>query len=684
MYRNEGGFCSQYIQPNSCLSKHVQEKMFNCAHRGNIYTSFLDDLVVDCPFGEDEPALLKPVFDTTCEKSYQVPCRKGHPLCYNITDICIYRLRKNVLLYPCRNGAHLEECQSFECNLNFKCVISYCVTWTLVCDGMWDCPGGEDENCILRNCAKMFKCRQTAQTCVHIGQICDGVDDCHLGDDELLCELHAVVCPPQCTCLSFAISCSDFRLAAGAIMPFMFVSFQNVQSVILSQQLGVFLDAVFYVLPFNQITTICRDAFTMRVVFIDLSFNIQTSIGFLCFSALMFLNILHLNSNIINIVQSLSFYALPKLSFLNLADNPLTSYQELAAVGLAELKLLSVFNTTLRDITSDALTKVEPILLISDSYHICCLASTKSKCLSTIPWYVNCAGLIPNMPIRVAAISTALLISGVNTFSILLHMMRQRTSKSFKRAIVFACLTNALYVGYLSCVVLGSILHGRNFIIFQERWKSSFVCFFAFGCVLWFTILSSSLSIFTSALRLLVVIKPMESTFKETRFVKKCMGTIFVASFMVVICMLLFYKFTLKMLPFAFCFPFVEPTQSLISAQAVVYVFTSVHSLTPIATTLIHISLVQNVTESKRIQASKSKGNDGDGKRLILQLAVITISSMVCVYPSNVTFILATALTPFSLEIVLWSIVVIVPITALVHLTVFSIVCVKNIWAGRK
>ena len=46
---------------------------------------------------------------------------------------------------PCRNGGHLENCEKFECNVMFKCPNYYCVPWTYVCDGKWDCPYAEDE-----------------------------------------------------------------------------------------------------------------------------------------------------------------------------------------------------------------------------------------------------------------------------------------------------------------------------------------------------------------------------------------------------------------------------------------------------------------------------------------------------------------------------------------------------------
>ena len=55
---------------------------------------------------------------TPCANSNQIPCLNGHPKCYNISEICSYKLNKNCHLIPCRNGAHLDNCKGFNCNSN--------------------------------------------------------------------------------------------------------------------------------------------------------------------------------------------------------------------------------------------------------------------------------------------------------------------------------------------------------------------------------------------------------------------------------------------------------------------------------------------------------------------------------------------------------------------------------------
>ena len=125
----------------------------------------------------------------------------------------MYKLNEYSHLVPCWNGGHLQNCREFECNAKFKCPNSYCISWSFVCDGKWDCPEGVDENQEVfchsnMRCSRMFRCHDT-YTCILLQNVCDGHIECVLGDDELFCELKDTLCPANCQCILFAISCTD-------------------------------------------------------------------------------------------------------------------------------------------------------------------------------------------------------------------------------------------------------------------------------------------------------------------------------------------------------------------------------------------------------------------------------------------------------------------------------------------
>ena len=73
-----------------------------------------------------------------------------------------------------------------------------CIDAALVCNGLNECPGGEDENPGGMDCEEyecpypeygVFKCNHTWATwdtklCAHMGWVCDGYADCAGSEDE--------------------------------------------------------------------------------------------------------------------------------------------------------------------------------------------------------------------------------------------------------------------------------------------------------------------------------------------------------------------------------------------------------------------------------------------------------------------------------------------------------------------
>ena len=180
----------------------------------------VNDLVPDCKIESEDEPLLKTLLENHITNNLclpnEIPCIEGHFKCFNFTDLCKYNLNIFGHLVPCRNGAHLQNCKLFECNLKFKCWTSYCIAWAYVCDGKWDCPEGDDElakgECSKHNrCVYAYKCKSTTQVCIHLGNICDTQLDCPHGDDEIHCEIKDRVCPESCKCLYFAIFCTSLN-----------------------------------------------------------------------------------------------------------------------------------------------------------------------------------------------------------------------------------------------------------------------------------------------------------------------------------------------------------------------------------------------------------------------------------------------------------------------------------------
>ena len=105
-----------YSQSNTNLifTKHLwkttrQSNGFICNSGQIIDKLLLDDIIPDCgQNAEDEPMLKLLLSETiyhSCKKPEERPCMIGHNKCYNITDVCIYRLNIFHHITPCRNGS---------------------------------------------------------------------------------------------------------------------------------------------------------------------------------------------------------------------------------------------------------------------------------------------------------------------------------------------------------------------------------------------------------------------------------------------------------------------------------------------------------------------------------------------------------------------------------------------------
>ena len=223
-YKSIQGICLKYIGLEKGSDSFTEKNNVMCKNGSEIDTMLYNDLVADCEDAPDEINLktLLTFGDAifNCTHPEELPCIKGHTKCFNISDICVYELNKHKNLTPCRNGGHLDNCKYFECNAKFKSTNSYCIPWKYVCDGVWHCPKGDDEQYkpICGNqpvCKDMYKCRKTNHMCIHLYNVCDEQTDCPCGDDEYLCELKNYMCPLQCICLALAIVCKKTKRTPG-------------------------------------------------------------------------------------------------------------------------------------------------------------------------------------------------------------------------------------------------------------------------------------------------------------------------------------------------------------------------------------------------------------------------------------------------------------------------------------
>ena len=276
----------------------------------------------------------------SCLEKGLLSCTKTHLDCFNFSDICHYKLDHQSNLVPCSSGAHLYNCQKFECNMKFKCLALYCISWSYVCDGKWDCPNGIDESDLqgcgqFRTCEKMLKC-QGSQICIHLDDICDGVSDCPNGNDEgNHCDWKISKCIKSCKCLISAVHCSNVSAHDTDQLYFQNFSFFAIfihnsvisDTFLKGNSLDIHTDIhVISIKNSKIIEPCCLLVRMIKLINVDLGFNYIQQLKEKCFSK--FLKLLSLNDNLITHILDKAFARSGSLVFLNLSNNFLQSLSE--------------------------------------------------------------------------------------------------------------------------------------------------------------------------------------------------------------------------------------------------------------------------------------------------------------------------------------------------------------------
>ncbi len=685
MYTLADKSCAMYDQTD--IKNHVStnlpaKQLFsNCKNGPKVNILFQNDLFANCASeADDEPilsSLLKHHLYFPCKVSSQLPCKEGHTKCYNLTSICIYILNVYEFLYPCRNGGHLENCHSFQCNMMFKCHFSYCVPWSYVCDGKQDCPSGNDErfenicgNMFL--CADMYKCRRTIQ-CVHLGDVCDDTKDCAFGDDEYSCELNHMTCPTGCHCLLFGIKCQDITLGSTFYHQhyphiYLSVSFSNI--VPLATMMAKFPLLVYLTLIESRIKDICSTIQSDKVLSADISFNQLKVISNLCFALPVKLKSLNLSHNHIYTLQRKAFFNLTSIHILSLSSNPLSNISADFFLKIPNIKLLSMRNISTHHFNADSFLQFEMVMIDATDFHVCCVVPSQANCTSEVPWHTPCNSLMPDVNTKVTYILTALVITSGNGLSVVLHYFLSESAKSFLLTVYFLSLSNTLSALYLGIVIFADMHFAETFVFLEHFWRSSSGCFAAFNIILFFVLLSHFANVFLPSLRMMVVISPMETKFKTASFTQKCLSCLFVFFLFYSVLVTLFVKYFYGEIPTTLCVPFFDPPNASIIVTVTTWCLVSTQLLTPSAGVVTHILLVYHLKKSQKcIQASKSE-NDGN-TFLIIQLVSISVCHVLSCSSAVAIYIAAMYTSRYPVKLVTWTTVVVTPINAVVIPAIF-------------
>ena len=406
-------FCHRVGEPVSNTTLPINETFICNSTALAIPISQVNDLVVDCPRGEDET--WSPAYPVPCEKDDHIPCHFGHPQCFPFYSLCVYDHDSYGHLRNCRDGAHLDRCTNIGCSAMFKCPGSYCVPVHKRCDSVKDCPRGEDEEACRTNdtrtvnppCPGLYRCSGGGH-CIHQYQICDGYPDCSHGDDEHYCSL--APCQSSCVCFLTSMLCSNITehgqvnvsgykvLNIKGVLA-LFPSMANVSSMIVfnlsHNQLSSFSIPVGMVysslcvldVSYNRLTYLRPYTFSSfpRLTQLSVIGNPVPSLSPHTFSGLTYLTSLTLSHMKIISIHSEAFTGLESLQFINLDNNPITKLSLVPFQNVKALTAISISNNSIASIINGSQNIDKIINIIGYTGSLCHLTSILHCNVSTSP-----------------------------------------------------------------------------------------------------------------------------------------------------------------------------------------------------------------------------------------------------------------------------------------------------------
>ena len=622
----------------------------------------------------DEPHLKALLINNTqqgCNRKSKISCRRGHSKCYNITDICMYTLDRFENLYPCRTGSHLESCENFECNKNYKCFHYYCIPWNYVCDGKWDCPHGFDElksNCgLTRQCKSMLKCKDS-QICIHMLDMCNEFTDCPLGDDEELCELQYILCPHMCICLNFALSCQNimrtfglkslfyvsYHLASIKIDSLLFL--KNSKSLLLLHASG------------NYITDICSLTKHLPVLtVIDVASNHISKLIKHCFMNLHNLQEVYISRNNLSSVDPKSFQNLQRIIIVDLNDNLIRKIPANVFSNITALITFKLKGNPLKHIEMIHTIPVKNVFV--DYFKICCITPKRINCRAPTFWHSSCFNVFPNGIIKYCCLFISLITVTLNlTFFIINATFVVRSGKCNLFTLI-SCSINvdySLYGIYLMLLWIEDRYYKKYFYIDHSTWNNNILCQIAFISILNFSLLEPYHLSLLSLARLVVVLNPFNSYFMLPSFILKCILGGSLPVVLIVLGILIIFQ-NKQIMVSSLCCPYVDPSDSVFEVKLITWFVLCIQLAVLVFICSTHIFLIVYLNSQQKDKTIKIIKDVNWYKSITHQFLVTTCSNLISWITPAVVFVSALHLPKYSQDLLLWIIVFAAPVNCILN-----------------
>ena len=477
----------------ACDMFYYQCEGGGCVHYDNMCDSF-----ADCTDGDDEfycndtkfpyfnMDLITGSFITDlCDppSGDMLMCRTKLQ-CYNSSAICHYDHSGGVMAY-CEDGSHLgwgSKCHFSECRQQFKCMMSYCIPTRKVCDGVTDCPVGEDEAyCEEYICPGHMRCSGVTY-CVPPHEICDGISHCPRQDDEKYCQ----VCPHGCQCKGTGIYCYNVTapLQSNHLYSPSVLLLHNSYPMF-AELFNKFLMHMNYVwlisLRNGSFVSLLENLVNTTQYFLSVKFLYLNHQGLYTLPP-YFINgpnmiYVNLSDNIIHSVQSKAFFLVRNIKTLSLVSNKLISIEAHVFSELTVLSHLYLNDNPLIHIAGRIFLGNPALVVIrSDFYMVCCVAISTEDCQPQNQFVSSCSNLISSLPQKVAIMTQGIFVVACNIGVLVAQVILKHSSSSERYLIVSLGIADFLMGVYLLAISSVDLIYNRVFYIIASEWARSITC----------------------------------------------------------------------------------------------------------------------------------------------------------------------------------------------------------------
>ncbi len=403
-----------------------------------------------------------------------------------------------------------------------------------------------------------------------------------------------------------------------------------------------------------------------------------------CFQSVPNVQILRLDRNNIAMIGKHSFTNLAELLLLSLSNNPLRSLDGNCFHNITSTEIIVfLWKINLTDKETNTFDDLNLHGIFTTEYYLCCIVSKKTICTASTPWYFQCTDLLPSKGIFVSFVSFSCVVCAFIFVSVTLHAKNKQLARSFCISIIGININDTLVVLYLVTIWGTNVALMGEFAVQEKIWRSSFLCFLSSTLLNVFKMCAVLLLMLLSVSKLMVVAFPITSKFKRTSFLMKWISTAIVFSITYGVLSTVLIVVTNSRMPTGLCLAFVDPTGTLIFVKVLVWFVAISEVLAVFICIILNTILVYKFnTSQEKVKGNVSKQRSSIG--LVLQLLLITLSKILCWFPSDIFFILAIFLDSYPLQLVFYMTGAVLPINSYLMSLVFIIFCIKSYVGASK